>query len=107
MTIMNCTYPKTTILEVAAELTSNDRNKTYGHPKDNFEMIARLWDAYIDHRRIAWKRENPSEGFQIEAHDVAQMFILTKVARLANTPGHRDSLVDIAGYARTAEMLDE
>ena len=35
------------------------------------------------------------------------MQILVKVSRIVETPGHYDSLVDIAGYARVANMIDE
>jgi hypothetical protein len=35
------------------------------------------------------------------------MQILVKISRLVETPGHYDSLVDIAGYARVANMIDE
>jgi hypothetical protein len=31
--------------------------------------------------------------------------IMTKVARLVQTPEHLDSWIDVAGYARTAAML--
>jgi len=31
--------------------------------------------------------------------------ILTKVARLVETPAHMDSVLDIAGYARTITMI--
>lgn len=99
-----------TILEEAAKVTTTERQKAYGHPKENFDTIAILWDVYLDQRRISWQREHPSEKasqFAIGPADVAAMMILTKVARLANTPNHRDSLIDIAGYARTWEMLGE
>jgi Domain of unknown function (DUF6378) len=33
--------------------------------------------------------------------------ILLKVARLANDPTHRDSLVDICGYAATIERCKD
>jgi hypothetical protein len=39
--------------------------------------------------------------------DVALMMILLKTARLANDMTHRDSVVDICGYAALIERCDE
>jgi hypothetical protein len=39
------------------------------------------------------------------AEDVALMMVLMKVARLCNTPDHRDSLVDICGYTALIERV--
>jgi hypothetical protein len=41
----------------------------------------------------------------LSASDVAYMMVLLKMARLMQTPGHRDSLVDMAGYAATAARV--
>ncbi len=80
------------ILQEADNLTSGDRAKAYGPAKDNFRKIADLWCAYKD---CAFTEK-----------DVAMMMILVKMAR--NTfKEKRDNLVDIAGYARTAEMCDD
>ena len=78
------------LLEKAIEAT-NDRGDTYGKPEDNFATIARLWRVYLD--------------TPINAHDVAMMMILFKVARSKANPGHTDNLVDIAGYAACATEL--
>ncbi len=83
---------KKNILEEAMELTSKDRQQAYGDPKDNFHRIAMLWGAY---KTVSF---TPS--------DVAMMMLLVKVARHAHKP-KRDNLVDIAGYARTGEMIDD
>ena len=37
----------------------------------------------------------------------ALYMVQVKVARLLNTPAHRDSVVDIAGYANTYGMILE
>lgn len=73
------------ILDDAMFLTSNDRNKDYGDPADNFEATANMWSAY--------------KGVVFTAHDVAAMMILLKVSRLSCSPAKRDNWVDIAGYA--------
>ena len=83
------------LLDEARTITSVDRNKAYGNPEDNFAHIASLWNAYLTARGKGDKLTS--------SQDVAHMMALMKIARLATNPGHRDSLVDIAGYAACAE----
>lgn len=85
------------ILQEAQKLIHGARNESYGHPRDNFAAIAALWNAYID----------SANADALEAQDVANMMILLKVARVNNGKFLRDSYVDIAGYAGTAERLQE
>lgn len=59
-----------------------------------------MWNAYLDKRSVC------SETGWFTDRDVSMMMILVKVARDANKP-KRDNLVDIAGYARCAERLEE
>jgi len=82
------------VLEIANELTGGDRQKDYGHPRDNFQKIADLWAGY------------KGLNYKYTPEDVAMMMILVKVARQKNKPKN-DNLIDIAGYARTAEMINE
>lgn len=79
-----------TILEVAAQLTAGDRNESYGHPLDDYTRTAGMWSAFL--------------GVEITAEQAQLMMCLVKISRLHNSPRHRDSLVDLAGYARTYEM---
>ena len=65
------------------------RGKVYGGPYRNLKQTAELWTAYL--------------GFPVAAHQVAACQILTKLSRLAETPDHDDSVVDIAGYAHCYE----
>lgn len=46
------------------------------------------------------------DGAKLDAQDWACLIALDKVSRYAGGR-KRDCLVDLAGYARTAEMLDE
>lgn len=85
------------ILEEAQRLIHGDRNKSYGHPRENFAAIAALWNAYLDH----------AVADALEPQDIANMMILMKVARINNGVYHRDSVTDIAGYAGTIERLQE
>ena len=81
-------------LEKAAAIVNGDRQRDYGHPKDNHGCTAAMFAAYL-HRR----------GGVVDAEAVCVFNLLQKVSRLANTPGHPDSLTDIIGYALNIAML--
>ncbi len=83
------------ILTKANELIGGDRAQDYGSVKDNFERTGQMWNLYLSGRGIY--DNNSTE--QIEAADVAILNILQKISRLANSPDHLDSWMDIAGYA--------
>jgi hypothetical protein len=72
------------ILEEAAELTSNDRNKTYGEPVANMQHIANIFNAIT--------------GLTLTARQIAQVHIATKLARTETSPLHFDSYVDTTAY---------
>lgn len=77
------------ILLTANSLVNGDRNRDYDDPIDNFDRISAFWNVYLDgigHRPL-------------EPHDVALLNVLQKIARLQHSKDHRDSWVDIAGYA--------
>lgn len=78
------------VLEAATQIVEGERNAAYGTPEDSFRLIAALWDVYL---------ETCPEG--LRPHDVAMMMALLKIARVASSPDgvHRDSYVDLAGYA--------
>lgn len=88
----------TTILEEADKLTSTDRQATYGHPRDHWEAVAIAATAYLRRRGLMHQDDS------LQWFDWGELMTLDKVMRLANSPGHRDSLVDKAGYARAEEM---
>jgi Domain of unknown function (DUF6378) len=85
------------VLEEAQKIIYGDREKTYGKPSRNLDCIAKMWNAYLE----------SIGGRELENKDVAVMMVLLKAARLANDPEHRDSLVDICGYAALVERCDE
>jgi hypothetical protein len=87
------------ILKEANAIIYGDREKTYGHPSKNLQTIAVMWSVYITARQDTRQ--------PLTAKDVAAMMVLLKTARLANNPEHRDSLVDICGYAALIERCDE
>jgi hypothetical protein len=87
------TSARVKLLRDAALTVSGDRDATYGGPEDSFAAIAELWNIYLRRRPNA----------PLEPYDVAAMMMLFKTARLIANPTHRDSLLDIAGYAACYE----
>ena len=86
---------KESVLEEANKIIYGDREKTYGKPSKNLQTIAEMWNAYLGNEVC------------LSPKDVAVMMILLKAARLANDMNHRDSVVDICGYAALIERCDE
>lgn len=84
------------ILEEALKATDGDRPSQYGHPREHFKRTVALVNAHFAH-----KLREP-----LVVDDWPVLMILDKLARLAHR-GQRDSLVDVAGYARTLEMVQE
>jgi hypothetical protein len=83
----------TTILEEAQEIIHGERNRTYGHPREQFALAAKLWSDYL--------------GVEVTPDDHAAMMVLLKLSRVKTGGYHRDAAVDIAGYAGTMERLRE
>ena len=81
-----------TILDRAAEIVDN-REQQYGSPKANLHRIAALWSTVLGH--------------EVSARQVALCMIMLKVARVTTGTLTADSLVDIAGYARCIERLED
>jgi hypothetical protein len=88
--------PESILLE-AERIVNGARRGSYGTPENNFGRIANLWSAYL--------LGKPGGPLPITPQDTSLMMILMKVARLLETPEHRDSIVDIAGYAACVETL--
>lgn len=80
-----------------AEDTILKRDAVYGTVLENFTNIAALWDVAFGHKI--------TEVFT--PADVAQAMRLVKEARLINDPMHRDSLVDICGYAQCQNEVND
>jgi len=82
---------RASVLNEANKIVNGERANTYGGPEDSFRTIAGLWEAYLN---------KPGNTFApISPADVASMLALLKIARLKTSPNHRDSWVDLAGYA--------
>ena len=84
---------KRTCLQVATGLVDGAREAAYGHPADDFAKVTGAAKALgID----------PANNGPL--HHALYM-VLVKISRLVETPGHRDSIVDGAGYFRTYEKV--
>ncbi len=74
----------TAILEQAAAVIA-DRRVTYGDPAASMATVAARWSVTLGH--------------PVTPAEVMLCMIDLKLARLAHDPTHRDSLVDVIGYA--------
>ena len=87
------------ILDEARE-TCVKRGQDYGHPILDFSKIARMWDILFI---------NQTSGEEITPEQVALAMILLKVARITQNEDyyHRDSVLDIIGYAHCLEKCHQ
>jgi hypothetical protein len=88
---------KETILEEAARLVNGPRRAEYGHPKDNFEDVAKMWQILLRDKLV---------GPGITPDDVILMMLCLKICR-GKTGYKRDTATDIAGYAQCWELVNE
>jgi nucleoside 2-deoxyribosyltransferase len=92
-------YPNLTPAEpesVCAEadrIVGGARRSTYGHPWENFLSTGLMWEGITGH--------------SFTPEQVALMLIALKMSRLVTSPDHRDSVVDIAGYAKTLSLVQQ
>ncbi|CAK7259140.1 MULTISPECIES: DUF6378 domain-containing protein [unclassified Shinella] len=99
---------KATILGEAGKIVNGARRGAYGTPENNFERIARFWNAYLVNVGILPPDVlgDPEAKNGITAADVSPMMRLMKEARLCETPDHYDSFVDIVGYTLTGAEVN-
>ena len=83
-----------TVIEEAARLTTQDRQDIYGHPADDFAKVAQMTRPIME-----------SDIHPVLQHSL--YMVQVKIARLLNTPTHRDSIVDGIGYFNTYAMALE
>lgn len=87
------TRTRDTLLEEAGDLINKQREHDYGEASKNFHDIAAGWSLILDR--------------SVEPEDVALMMAWLKIARLFKSPNHRDSWVDLIGYAALGGELSE
>jgi hypothetical protein len=80
------------ILEEASLAVDGPRRADYGHPLDNHGRTAAFWSTYL--------------GTPITEEQVCVLNVLQKIARSMQALT-RDTLVDIAGYARNIELIEQ
>jgi hypothetical protein len=85
------------LLQRANELIGGQRQTDYGGKLQNFSQIAMLWTGTFAHKLL------PGQAFTPE--DVALGMAQVKIARLAKSPDHEDSILDVAGYAGCYEAV--
>lgn len=90
---------KKPMLHAAQDLIQGDRQQDYGNKLQNFSQIAMLWQG-----TLAMKL---APGQRITPEDVALCMMQVKIARLAKSPDHKDSIVDVAGYAGCYDILQD
>jgi len=84
--------PDISVLKEALALVHGERQVTYGHPSESFDLIAKLWSTHT--------------GFEFTAEMVVECMILLKLAR-ERRKHKSDNLVDIAGYAEVLSLIHE
>lgn len=86
------------VLLVADKLIHGERAATHGPVDETFHRIATIFDAMLS------EAERSRIGVETPPTAVAKMLIALKLARESYNPGHRDNLIDAAGYIG---LLDE
>jgi hypothetical protein len=81
----------------ARRLVYGERAATYGHPRGDFEIIAKMWSGIL----------SPVLSDDITPEQVALCMSALKLARLAKSPDHHDSAVDAVGYLLCLRRLLE
>lgn len=84
---------KEDVCDIAKRLTSYDRQLDYGSPIEDFTKQAKMWSAIL-HTKVT-------------PQQIAMCMIAVKLSRLTNSPRHRDSVVDIVGYARCLDLCNQ
>lgn len=86
-----------TLLADAATTIAGAREQEYGGKLQNFTQIAMLFQGTLATKLLPGSRVTPE--------DVALLMMQVKIARLAKSPDHKDSILDVAGYAGCYDEL--
>lgn len=88
------------ILDAAKKIVTGERERQYGSPEDNFAVIARFWEVYLNQRCV-----DAMSGFMLNPDDVAMLMALMKVARIMTGTFKGDSYIDACGYLACAAEI--
>lgn len=80
-----------TVLQTANRIVFGKRQQDYGRPHVDFSRTAAYWSNLF--------------GVEVRPEQVSLAMILLKISRLMQTPDHYDSVVDLAGYAGTYDLV--
>ncbi len=85
-----------TLLQLAHAAVHGSRQENYGDQLANFQRIADRMTLTLQEKLVE----------PITALDVAMLMVDVKMGRLTHTGGtHRDSWIDVAGYAECADII--
>jgi hypothetical protein len=84
---------KEDVCDVAKRLTSYDRQLDYGSPIEDFTKQAKMWSVILN--------------TNVTPQQIAMCMIAVKLCRLTNSPRHRDSAIDVVGYARCLDLCNQ
>lgn len=91
------------LLRQGERLTAGDRNIEYGEPRDNFQNVALLWNAYLNGK---YGGQIVDElNFQLTVEDVVHFCTLLKIGRTFIGKPKEDTYVDMAVYSAIAGEL--
>ena len=87
--------PGTEILQEAHEIVNQDRQNTYGHPKDDYTKVTNIFETLTGHK--------------LTLNDALLFMVSVKLARLKTNLEqgqlHHDTLLDTIGYLTCINMI--
>ena len=87
--------PGTEILQEAYKIVNQDRQNTYGHPKDDYTKVTNIFETLTGH--------------QLTLTDALLFMVSVKLARLKTNLDqghlHHDTLLDTIGYLTCINMI--
>lgn len=87
------------ILTTAAELVTGRRQEQHGDKAKNLTATAEILNGYLRARELSGR------PLILEAHEMADIMELVKIARRLNGEANLDDYIDGAGYAAIAGEL--
>jgi len=89
--------PGTEILQEAYKIVNQDRQNTYGHPKDDYTKVTNIYQTLTGH--------------QLTLTDALLFMVSVKLARLKTNLDqgnlHHDTLLDTIGYLTCINMIHQ